>query len=164
METLTEIWAQYQPIIMTILMGLWTVVLIPLIRWIVTKTLNKFDSKKEANQTAEKVIEKINGAVFSHDIQPLVESEMVKVKEAATQMLQAEITEIKKGYSNLIEILKSLSAYFDNSIGVSEETKAKLKSAIDAAEESKTNVATGSSQIVIATNVKKKKKNDDIER
>ena len=159
MEKLTEIWIQYQPIIMTVFMALWTVVLIPTIRWIVTKSLTKADSKKEIEKTADKVVEKINGFVFSHDIKPIVESELIKVKENATSLLKDEIETIQKEYLSLIEVVKSLAAYFDNSIGVSDETKLKLKDAIETAEKSILVKEKTDAQILV--DVKNKSKNND---
>ena len=50
------------------------------------------------------------------------------------EVVQKELAEVKAEYKTLIDIIKKLSAYFDNSIGVSETAKQELKQAIAQAE------------------------------
>jgi hypothetical protein len=96
----------------------------------VKKMLAKINVEKIAEQATEKGVAKVKKISFNHNIQPLVESELVKINEKSTEVLKKELADVQKKYDNLIVIMEKLSAYFDNSIGVAEEKKADLKNAI----------------------------------
>lgn len=96
----------------------------------VKKMLAKINVEKIAEQATEKGVAKVKKISFNHNIQPLVESELVKINEKSTEVLKKELADVQKKYDNLIVIMEKLSAYFDNSIGVAEEKKADLKQAI----------------------------------
>lgn len=96
----------------------------------VKKLIAKINVKEIADQATEKGVAKVKKISFNHNIQPLVESELVKINEKSTEVLKKELADVQKKYDNLIVIMEKLSAYFDNSIGVAEEKKADLKKAI----------------------------------
>lgn len=96
----------------------------------VKKMLAKINVEKIADQATEKGVAKVKKISFTHNIQPLVESELVKINEKSTEVLKKELADVQKKYDNLIVIMEKLSAYFDNSIGVAEEKKTDLKQAI----------------------------------
>lgn len=98
------------------------------------KTISKINVEKIADEATEKGIEKVKNVSFSHSIQPIVESELKKINEYSVEVVQKELAEVKAEYKTLIDIIKKLSAYFDNSIGVSETAKQELKQAIAQAE------------------------------
>ena len=94
------------------------------------KTIAKIDVEKIAEKATDKGVAKVKKISFTHNIQPIVESELVKINEKSTEVLRKELADVQKKYDNLIVIIEKLSAYFDNSIGVAEEKKADLKIAI----------------------------------
>lgn len=94
------------------------------------KTIAKINVQKIAEQATEKGVEKVKKVSFSHSIQPLVESELKKINEHSVEVLKSCMEETEKKYENIITILEKLSAYFDNSIGVSDGAKEELKKAI----------------------------------
>lgn len=96
----------------------------------VKKMLAKINVEKIADQATEKGVARVKKISFTHNIQPLVESELVKINEKSTDVLKKELADVQKKYDNLIVIMEKLSAYFDNSIGVADEKKAELKQAI----------------------------------
>lgn len=131
MEILNTIWVW----IVSILGGVsLTTILVFVIKFGVGAQIRKFLAKinveKIAEQATEKGVAKVKKISFNHNIQPLVESELVKINEKSTEVLKKELADVQKKYDNLIVIMEKLSAYFDNSIGVAEEKKADLKQAI----------------------------------
>ena len=94
------------------------------------RTIAKINVQKIADQATEKGVEKVKKVSFSHTIQPLVESELKKLNEHYVEVLKVYMEEVSKRYENVISILEKLSAYFDNSIGVSETAKQELKQAL----------------------------------
>ena len=99
-----------------------------------SKTISKINVEKIAKDATEKGIDKVKAVSFSHSIQPLVESELKKINELSVEVVKKELNEVKAEYKTLINIIKKLSAYFDNSIGVSDTAKQELKQAIAEAE------------------------------
>lgn len=131
MEILNSIWVW----ILSILGGVSiTTILTFVIRITLTnsfkKTIAKIDVEKIAEKATDKGVAKVKKISFTHNIQPIVESELVKINEKSTEVLKKELADVQKKYDNLIVIMEKLSAYFDNSIGVAEEKKADLKNAI----------------------------------
>lgn len=121
------------------LAGIMTAILYGCIKGAFNKTISKINVQKIADEATEKGIEKVRKVSFTHSIQPLVESELEKINEKATEVLDKSAQALNAKFDNVILILERLSAYFDNSIGVSEQAKAELKKAIaDAKNEVKT--------------------------
>lgn len=121
------------------LAGIITAILYGCIKGAFNKTISKINVQKIADEATEKGIEKVRRVSFTHSIQPLVESELKKINEKATEVLDKSVQALNAKFDNVILILERLSAYFDNSIGVSEQAKAELKKAIaDAKNEVKT--------------------------
>ena len=121
------------------LAGIITAILYGCIKGAFNKTISKINVQKIADEATEKGIEKVRKVSFTHSIQPLVESELKKINEKATEVLDKSVQALNTKFDNVILILERLSAYFDNSIGVSEQAKAELKKAIaDAKNEVKT--------------------------
>lgn len=94
------------------------------------KTISKINVESIADKATEKGIERVKKVSFTHNIQPLVESELKKVNEHSVEVLKKELADVQAKYDNVIDILDKLACYFDNSIGVAEEKKAELKQAI----------------------------------
>jgi hypothetical protein len=131
MEILNSIWVW----ILSILGGVSiTTILTFVIRITLTnsfkKTIAKIDVEKIAEKATDKGVAKVKKISFTHNIQPIVESELVKINEKSTEVLRKELADVQKKYDNLIVIMEKLSAYFDNSIGVAEEKKVDLRNAI----------------------------------
>lgn len=94
------------------------------------KTISKINVESIADKATEKGVERVKKVSFTHNIQPLVESELKKVNEHSVEVLKKELADVQAKYDNVIDILDKLACYFDNSIGVAEEKKAELKQAI----------------------------------
>lgn len=94
------------------------------------KTISKINVEKIADKATEKGVERVKKVSFTHNIQPIVESELKKINENSTEVLKKELDKVNDNYNKIITILEKQAAYFDNSIGVPEEKKAELKKAI----------------------------------
>lgn len=94
------------------------------------KAISKINVESIADKATEKGVERVKKVSFTHNIQPLVESELKKVNEHSVEVLKKELADVQAKYDNVINILEKLACYFDNSIGVADEKKAELKQAI----------------------------------
>ena len=99
----------------------------------VTRMISKINVQKIAEQATEKGIEKVKKVSFTHNIQPLVESELVKINEKSNEHINNTVARLEKKLDKVILIQEKQAKYFDNSIGVSDEAKKELKEAIEKA-------------------------------
>ena len=142
MEILNEIWVWIVSALGGVsLAGVISAAIYGCLKGAFSKTISKIDVEKiakdatdKADEATEKGIDKVKAVSFSHSIQPLVESELKKINELSVEVVKKELNEVKAEYKTLINIVKKLSAYFDNSIGVSDTAKQELKQAIAEAE------------------------------
>ena len=137
------------------------------------ETTAALNTKVVANEVKQEIKDDIKNISFEQNIQPLVKSELKKVTEEANEYVKQQLKETQEGYNKLLNCLEKLSAYFDNSIGVSDEAKAELKQAIEEAKvpaeptntfETKVVVEEQPKEIVIETKKASKKKSAEIER
>lgn len=119
------------------LTGIITAIIYGSLKGAFNKTISKINVQKIADTATEKGIEKVRKVSFTHSIQPLVESELKKINEHSVEVMKTSLKETSEKYDKLIDVMEKLSAYFDNSIGVSETAKAELKNAIKNAKEDK---------------------------
>lgn len=129
------------------------------------------NNKVIANDVSKELIDIIKNISFEQNIQPLVESELKKVTEEANSYVAQQLKETQEGYNKLLCCVEKLAAYFDNSIGVSDEAKAELKQAIAEAKipetpsnEFTTKVVVEEEQPVTVEKKASKKKSAEIER
>lgn len=183
MEELTNIWNMIAPYVAGGTLG--GTILISVILVLRSALCKRIDSVKEtfnekkvtenvSNNVLAGVKEEIKSISFEQNIQPLVQSELKKVTEQANEYLKQQLKETQEGYNKLLNCVEKLSAYFDNSIGVSDEAKAELKQAIEEAKipaepanTFETKVVVEEEQpkeIVIETKKASKKKSAEIER
>ena len=135
MEILNEIWVWIVSALGGVsLAGVISAAIYGCLKGAFSKTISKINVEKIAKDATEKGIDKVKAVSFSHSIQPLVESELKKINELSVEVVKKELNEVKAEYKTLINIVKKLSAYFDNSIGVSDTAKQELKQAIAEAE------------------------------
>ena len=135
MEILNEIWVWIVSALGGVsLAGVISAAIYGCLKGAFSKTISKIDVEKIAKDATNKGIDKVKAVSFSHSIQPLVESELKKINEMSVEVVKKELNEVKAEYRTLINIVKKLSAYFDNSIGVSDTAKQELKQAIAEAE------------------------------
>lgn len=135
MEILNEIWVWIVSALGGVsLAGVISAAIYGCLKGAFSKTISKINVEKIAKDATEKGIDKVKAVSFSHSIQPLVESELKKINEMSVEVVKKELNEVKAEYKTLINIIKKLSAYFDNSIGVSDTAKQELKQAIAEAE------------------------------
>lgn len=135
MEILNEIWVWIVSALGGVsLAGVISAAIYGCLKGAFSKTISKINVEKIAKDATDKGIDKVKAVSFSHSIQPLVESELKKINELSVEVVKKELNEVKAEYKTLINIIKKLSAYFDNSIGVSDTAKQELKQAIAEAE------------------------------
>lgn len=103
------------------------------IKSLISKAFKKLDIQAIEDRAVEKGVEKVKTYTFKHDIQPLVNSELEKVVEKVDGKLDEKLDKVDKRYSAVIDCLDKFAKYFDNSIGVSTETKAEFKASIQKA-------------------------------
>lgn len=102
------------------------------------KWIEKNNNQETAKATGEKAVldtvEQIKNISFKQSIEPIAKAELQKITEQANAYIEQAMAETQKRYDKLVKVIESLAAYFDNSIGVSEEAKERLKQAIKEAE------------------------------
>jgi hypothetical protein len=106
-----------------------------IIKAVINKALGKVDSKldiKEISKNAGEIaLSGIKNVSFQQSIQPLVESELIKVREVSNGLAVQSMNELKAQNEKLYAVLSALSAYFDDSIMISDSKKAELHSALE---------------------------------
>lgn len=131
MEILNQIWQAIAPYVAGIsVSGIISVVIYGCLKSAFNRTINKINVEKIAEKATDKGVEKVKTVSFKHSIQPLVESELAKIDEKVAKQFKEELKKVQDNYNKLVAVLEKLSAYFDGSIGVSEQAKAELKQAL----------------------------------
>ena len=131
MEFLNEIWVWIMSAVGGVsLSAIISAIIYGCLKGAFNKTISKINVESIADKATEKGIERVKKVSFTHNIQPLVESELKKVNEHSVEVLKKELADVQAKYDNVINILEKLACYFDNSIGVADEKKAELKQAI----------------------------------
>lgn len=131
MEFLNEIWVWIMSAIGGLsLSAIISSIIYGCLKGAFNKTISKINVESIADKATEKGVERVKKVSFTHNIQPLVESELKKVNEHSVEVLKKELADVQAKYDNVIDILDKLACYFDNSIGVADEKKAELKQAI----------------------------------
>ena len=102
------------------------------------RLIAKINIEKVVKETVETTVNETVGRVkkvaFSHNIQPLVESELVKVNEKNDERLTKAIEKLYEKQDKQIKIMEKFYAYFDNSM-VADDVKKELKEAIKEAKD-----------------------------
>ena len=131
MEFLNEIWVWIMSAVGGVsLSAIISAIIYGCLKGAFNKTISKINVESIADKATEKGVERVKKVSFTHNIQPLVESELKKVNEHSVEVLKKELADVQAKYDNVINILDKLACYFDNSIGVAEEKKEELKQAI----------------------------------
>lgn len=97
---------------------------------VINNALDKIDGKKTEEKAVKAGIEKLKAINFTHDIAPIAKSELEKIYEYAIKYLDDGLNKMGEKWDLLVNVIEKFSAYFENSIGVSEEKKAALHDAI----------------------------------
>lgn len=149
MENLNQLWQTIMPYLASVasVVGAIATIVTALLsvkksRATVEKSVNEFLGKIDletlmknaATLAAENGIARVKACSFTTSIQPLVESELLKINERANAYVKGSIQEAQSNYIKLLAVIKALAAYFDNSIGVSDAAKEELRRAISDAE------------------------------
>lgn len=98
------------------------------------KKLKEIDFKKAQEEIVEGGIEKIKDITYKVDITPIVESKLVEIEQKTLLAVKAQVDAMKTQYANMLEVLKGISAYFDDSYLISQEKKDAVQQAIEDAE------------------------------
>ena len=135
MEYLNTIWAYvlpYLPVVVTSIIGAFITFII---KKIVGKKLESIDVEKVATQATDACVNKIKDVAFEHDIKPLVESELIKVREEAKNIVKNEIKTFINQVKDVKDILQALKTYFDDSAFISQDKKDNVQAIIDGTNE-----------------------------
>ena len=155
MEILNEIWVWIVSALGGVsLSGIISAIIYGCLKSGFNKTITKLNVEQIAETATDKGVERVKEVSFKHSIQPLVESELRKITEEANDYIRKAVTEVKEGYTEILAVLVALAAYFDNSIGVPEEAKAKLQDAILKASKGATSLESVESEEVIVESEK----------
>ena len=131
MEFLNELWVWILSAVGGVsLSAVITAIIYGCLKGAFNKTISKINVESIADKATEKGVERVKKVSFTHNIQPIVESELKKINESSVEVLKKELADVQDKYDNVINILEKLACYFDNSIGVADEKKAELKQAI----------------------------------
>ena len=134
MEILNTIWGYVLPIGGGLTVGAIIVAIaLPILKGSVTKIVSRLNVEEIEKKAVERGVEQVKNISFTQNIQPLVKSELVKVTEAVTTELQSNIEKVHNDYISILAIMEKLSAYFDNSIAITDEAKKALKAEIEKA-------------------------------
>ena len=145
MEIFNEIWVWLVAALGGISMtSIITAVIIGCLKGAFNKIISKINVEKIADDATNKGIEKVKKISFEQSIQPIVESELKKITEAANEYIKTSLIETQKRYDKIIAVLEKFYAYFDDSL-VSETKKQELKQAL---EEAKTKSKSAQSVVV----------------
>ena len=149
--------------------------LIAILRAAIIKKIDGVDKKLDAKTFAKEMFkylkEQLKTMTIEQNIQPIVNSELQKINEASSELVKEELKLTQENYYKLINVVEKLAAYFDNSIGVSEEAKQDLRNAVLAAKEMPSSTFVSTLEISepekveeIVIEKKSKKKTAEIER
>jgi hypothetical protein len=130
MEILNQIWVWVVAVFGFIAgSGIVGVIIAFLPKLLANIVVKKIDIKKEQEKGFNEGVAQVKKVTFKHSIQPVVESELVKVTEKVDERIIKQNKEIKEQYNRIINVLDKFMAYFENSM-VSDEKKAELREAL----------------------------------
>lgn len=135
MSYLNTIWGYVLPYLPLVISTVVSTVVPIIIKKIVNKKLDTIDTEKVANQATDACLNKIKDVSFEHSIKPLVESELIKVREEAKLIVKDEVKEIVKGNNDIMATLQALKTYFDDSAFISQDKKDNVQAIIDNSKE-----------------------------
>lgn len=136
MEILTQVWTWIISILSGVTVaGIVSAIVYGCIRGSFKRTIAKINIKDVCKETIKETLKDMKTITYTHNIQPLVESGLEKVNEKSAEFINEKYKQLEARYDKLIKVMEKLSAYFDNSIGVSEQAKDELKEAIKEAKQ-----------------------------
>lgn len=139
MEIVNDIWSRIAPYLTgaaigTFIASIVTGVIVALIKGFITKSIARIDVKGQAEEVANKTIDRIKTQTIKQDITPIVKGEILKATELAYTQLLEENKKTREALAKVVEIQKAQAKYFDGSVYVSDEAKEELSKAIADAE------------------------------
>lgn len=135
MEYLNTVWGYILPYLPIIINAVISAVITIVVKKIVDKKLSKIDAKQVADEATNACLNKIKDVSFEHNIKPMVESELIKVRDEAKLIVKDEVKEIVKGNNDIIAILQALKTYFDDSAFISQDKKDNVQTILDNSKE-----------------------------
>jgi hypothetical protein len=135
MEYLNTVWGYILPYLPIVINAVVSAVITIVIKKIVDKKLSTIDAEKVAKQATDACLNKIKEVSFEHSIKPMAESELLKIREEAKQIVKDEVKDVVKGNNDIMATLQALKDYFDDSAFISQEKKDNVQAIIDASKE-----------------------------
>ena len=97
------------------------------------EALEAFKSSQIVELSVNQGIDRLKSIQLSQNIQPIVESEIMKAYEVAFKGLHDELELTRKRYADLVNCFEKLAVYFDCAYGVSDEAKQEFQDAVEQA-------------------------------
>ena len=148
-------WAKYGNAITTGLYTIISAIVLAIIKKIVGGAVDKINNATTistiSDSVANSVTNKIKQVETTIAIEPFVKAEIAKVMEIAYNDVKKDYIENDKKLYATLMVLKALSAYFDNSIGITQDSKEKLAEEIKKAEALYNEEPTSETKVVIET-------------
>ena len=124
METFNQVWAYVQPVVTSATFGaIFTAIICGIIKGTISKKFAKLNIDDEFNKIVDTAMDRIKEVAFKHDIEPIVESRLVDIKEQLTAQVNANLEIVKDIEVELAVLIGDLEKYFKNSSAVPQETK-----------------------------------------
>lgn len=134
MNWLANLWNAISPYVAGISIGsVVTAIVCGILKGAFEKKLSKINVENIVETATNKAVDKIRKVTFKQTIQPIVESELRKVNEAANERIEDCLATTNAKLDALLLIEEKQAAYFDNSYFVGEDKKAELHDAINSA-------------------------------
>lgn len=164
----STMWAKYGNAITTGLYTIISAIVLALIKKIVGGAVDKINNATTistiSDSVANSVTNKIKQVETTIAIEPFIKAEIAKVMEIAYNDVKKDYIENDKKLYATLMVLKSLSAYFDNSIGITQDSKEKLAEEIKKAEALYSEEPTSETKVVIESEEAKPLEEETIQR
>ena len=164
----STMWAKYCNAITTGLYTIISAIVLALIKKIVGGAVDKINNATTistiSDSVANSVTNKIKQVETTIAIEPFIKAEIAKVMEIAYNDVKKDYIENDKKLYATLMVLKSLSAYFDNSIGITQDSKEKLAEEIKKAEALYNEEPTSETKVVIESEEAKPLEEETIQR
>lgn len=151
----STMWAKYGNAITTGLYTIISAIVLALVKKIVGGAVDKINNATTistiSDSVANSVTNKIKQVETTIAIEPFIKAEIAKVMEIAYNDVKKDYIENDKKLYATLMVLKSLSAYFDNSIGITQDSKEKLAEEIKKAEALYNEEPTSETKVVVET-------------
>lgn len=131
MKVLNEIWQAIAPYCTaTAILGFLSTLITVLIKALINRKINALNLEEAEKKAVEQGIEQVKQISFTQTLQPIANSELMKITENANRYMEDCLKDVYGKLDKIIEIQAKQASYFDGSIAVSDKTKEEMKELI----------------------------------